>query len=140
HELLQYAAPLIPNFVGVKYTHVDFMDMHQCLQLQNGRFDVLHGHDEILINGLVLGVKGAIGTTFNFIPQVYHRLLEAYYKNDLETARRHQMKSIDIVSIMLRHANAIVGAKAIMKLAGIDCGPCRTPLRDLEATALDSLE
>lgn len=140
HELLQYAGPFIPNFAGVKYTHVDFMDMHQCLQLDGGRFDVLHGHDEILINGLVLGVKGAIGTTFNFIPQVYHRLMEAYHANDLDAARRHQMQSIEIVSIMLRNVNAIVGGKAIMKLTGIDCGPCRTPLRNLEQHEFESLE
>ena len=140
HELLQYAGSSIPNFAGVKYTHVDFMDMHQCLQLEGGRFDVLHGHDEILINGLVLGVTGAIGTTFNFIPQVYHRLMEAYHANDLDAARRHQMQSIEIVSIMLRYVNAIVGGKAIMKLTGIDCGPCRTPLRNLEQHEFESLE
>lgn len=140
HELLQYAGHAIPNLAGVKYTHVDFMDMHQCLQLDGGRFDVLHGHDEILINGLVLGVKGAIGTTFNFIPQVYHRLMEAYHANDLDAARSYQMKSIEIVSIMLRYVNAIVGGKAIMKLTGIDCGPCRTPLRNLDAAAFGLLE
>lgn len=140
HELLQYAAPSIPNLAGVKYTHADFMDMHQCIQLQGGRFDVLHGHDEILINGLVLGVEGAIGTTFNFIPQVYHRIIEAYHANDLDTARKHQLKSIEIVSIMLKHVNAIVGGKAIMKLTGIDCGPCRTPLRNLNPSEFESLK
>src|SRR5690606_23408629 len=105
-----------------------------------GRFDVLHGHDEILINGLVLGVQGAIGTTFNFIPHVYHRIMNAFWNNDLESARKHQMQSIEIVSIMLRYVNAIVGGKAIMKLAGIDCGPCRTPLRNLEKNEFLALE
>lgn len=140
HELLQYAAASIPNLAGVKYTHVDFMDMHQCLQLEGGRFDVLHGHDEILINGLVLGVKGAIGTTFNFMPHVYHRIIAAFHANDLDAARKHQMQSIEIVSIMLRYVNAIVGGKAIMKLAGIDCGPCRTPLRNLAQHEFETLE
>lgn len=140
HELLRYAGSSIPNLAGVKYTHVDFMDMHQCLQLEDGRFDVLHGHDEILINGLVLGVKGAIGTTFNFIPHVYHRIIAAFHANDLDAARRHQMQSIEIVSIMLRYVNAIVGGKAIMKLAGVDCGPCRTPLRNLTQHEFESLE
>lgn len=140
HELLKYASASIPNLAGVKYTYTDFMDMHQCIQLEGGRFDVLHGHDEILINGLVLGVQGAIGTTFNFIPHVYHRIIKAYRDNDHEAARKHQMKSIEIVSIMLRYVNAIVGGKAIMKLAGIDCGPCRTPLRNLDKNEFRSLE
>lgn len=140
HELLKYASASIPNLAGVKYTYTDFMDMHQCIQLEGGRFDVLHGHDEILINGLVLGVQGAIGTTFNFIPHVYHRIMNAFWNNDLKSARNHQMQSIEIVSIMLRYVNAIVGGKAIMKLAGIDCGPCRTPLRNLEKNEFLALE
>lgn len=140
HELLEYASPNIPNLAGVKYTHTDFMDMHLCVNMQNSKFDVLHGHDEILLNGLVLGVQGAIGTTFNFIPQVYDRIVEAYLDGDMALARKHQMESIKIVKTMLKYVNAIVGGKAIMKLAGIDCGPCRNPLRNLTPTEVLSLE
>lgn len=140
HELLEYASPNIPNFAGVKYTHTDFMDMHLCIHMQNGRFDVLHGHDEILINGLVLGVEGAIGTTFNFIPRVYDSIIESYLEGNMAMARKHQMESIKIVKTMLKYVNAIVGGKAIMKLAGIDCGPCRSPLRNLTPTEVLSLE
>lgn len=131
NKLLEIISDKIPNLAGVKFTYTDFMDMHQCIALEQGRFDILHGHDEILINGLVLGVKGAIGTTFNFMPGLYKKIMKAYEDNDLNTARKYQMQSIRIVEVMLRYVNAIVGGKAIMKLTGIDCGPCRTPLRNL---------
>ncbi|RAJ91031.1 N-acetylneuraminate lyase [Larkinella arboricola] len=140
NQLLERGSKRIPNLAGVKFTYTDFMDMHQCLALQGGRFDVLHGHDEILINGLVLGVQGAIGTTFNFIPEVYHKLMEAYQDGDFAAARAYQMQSIDIVTVMLRYVNAVVGGKAILKLAGLDCGPCRTPLRNLTSAEWQQLE
>ncbi len=140
HKLLQKGSAIIPNLAGVKYTHTDFMDMHQCIALEDGRFDVLHGHDEILLSGLVLGIKGGIGTTYNFAPEVYTAIIDAYEQNDLEAARRHQRVSIRLVDIMLKYVNAIVGGKAILKLAGIDCGPCRTPLRNLSLKELQSLE
>ena len=140
HKLLERGSKVIPNLVGVKYTYTDFMDMHQCIALENGRFDVLHGHDEILLNGLVLGVKGGIGTTYNFAPEIYRAIMDAYARHDLEAARRHQRVSIRLVDIMLKYVNAIVGGKAILKFAGIDCGPCRTPLRNLSVGELGSLE
>lgn len=140
NKLLRKAAGMIPNLAGVKFTFTDFMDMHQCIALDNGRFDVLHGHDEILINGLVLGVKGGIGTTFNFAPEVYTAIIDAYAKQDLDSARRHQMVSIRLVEIMLKYVNAIVGGKAMLRLAGIDCGPCRLPLRNLSDEEHRSLE
>lgn len=140
HQLLDLGSQTIPNLTGVKFTYTDFMDMHQCVALQNGRFDVLHGHDEILINGLVLGVKGAIGTTFNFIPEIYIKIMEAYDNMDLEMAREYQMKSISVVAVMLKYVNAIVGGKAILKLSGLDCGPCRTPLRNLTEPEMAALQ
>lgn len=140
HKFLEKGSEVIPNLVGVKYTHNDFMDMHQCLALHEGRFDVLHGHDEVLINGLVLGVKGAIGTTYNFIPGLYIKLMEAYKNNDPILARHYQMKAIRVVEVMLRYVNAVVGGKAIMKLSGVDCGPCRNPLRNLTGRELRDLE
>jgi N-acetylneuraminate lyase len=140
HELLTVAAATVPNLVGVKFTYTDFMDMHLCMSLEGGRYDVLHGHDEILLNGLVLGVTGAIGTTFNFIPGVYQNIIDAFEAGDLAAARKWQMVSINVVRIMLKYVNAIVGGKAIMNLTGIDCGNCRTPLRNLSKTELSNLK
>jgi N-acetylneuraminate lyase len=140
NRLLDLGSASIPNLVGVKYTYTDFMDMHQCIALQDGRFDVLHGHDEILINGLVLGVRGGIGTTFNFAPEIYTSIMTSFRDNNFEEARAHQRVSIRLVEIMLGYVNAIVGGKAILRFAGIDCGPCRVPLRNLSGEELKNLE
>lgn len=140
NQLFKKASGIIPNLAGVKFTHTDYMDMHQCIALENGRFDVLHGHDEILINGLVLGIKGAIGTTFNFMPGVYHAILNAYADQNYALARSLQMQSIQVVEIMLNHVNAIVGGKAIMNMTGLDFGVCRSPLRNLNPEELKRLK
>ena len=139
NQLFKKASAIIPNLAGVKFTYTDYMDMHQCIALENGRFDVLHGHDEILINGLVLGIEGAIGTTFNFIPGVYHEILNAYANQNYDLARSYQFKSIQVVEIMLSHVNAIVGGKAIMNMTGLDFGQCRSPLRNLSTDELKRL-
>ncbi len=62
-DFLEEAEGRIPNLAGIKFTHDDLMDMKLCLEYADQRYDILHGRDEILIAGLSLGVKGAIGST-----------------------------------------------------------------------------
>ena len=47
---------------------------------------------------------------------------------DLETARKLQMRSIEVVKIIIRYGGGVRGGKAIMNLIGIDCGSCRLPI------------
>lgn len=118
----------MPNLVGVKYTYNNLMEMGECLTLCNGAFEVLHGYDEILISGLAFGAIAGVGSTYNYLPQVYQGIFDAMEKNDLLTARKLQQKSIDIVKVIIKYGGGVRGGKAIMKYVGVDCGPCRLPI------------
>ncbi|WP_289856766.1 dihydrodipicolinate synthase family protein [uncultured Duncaniella sp.] len=118
----------IPTLAGVKFTHNNLMEMMQCVNADGGRFDVLNGFDEILIAGLAAGVKGAVGSTYNYIPGIYQAVMDAMEKGDIQEARRMQYKAIKIVDVLIRHGGGVRGGKIFMKLAGFDCGPCRLPI------------
>jgi len=130
-EFLRCGGEQIPSLAGLKFTHTNLADLQECIAVDNGRFDVLSGHDDILLAGLSLGARGAIGCTYNFAAPVYHRIIEAYQQNDMTTAQDEQMKSVKLIQIMLRFGIASSG-KAIMKMLGIDCGPVRAPLESLD--------
>lgn len=55
----------IPNLVGTKFTHNNLMEMGVCIELEQHRFEVLHGYDEILISGLAMGAVAGVGSTYN---------------------------------------------------------------------------
>lgn len=130
----------IPNLVGTKFTHNDLMEMGECLALDNGEFDVLHGFDEILISGLAFGAVSAVGSTYNYLPKVYQDICKAMEIGDLQKARRLQMQSIEIVKIIIKYGGGVRGGKAIMKLIGIDCGPCRLPIPAMSNEEYQKLE
>jgi N-acetylneuraminate lyase len=121
----------VPNFAGVKYTHSDFYDMQKCLAFDGGRFNVLNGFDEMLICGLSLGVKAAVGSTYNFLAPLYHEIWVAFSSGDLTRARQLQQFSVRVVDILVKYRGSTVAGKAIMELLGVDCGPCRLPLKSL---------
>ena len=87
---------VMPNLVGTKFTHNNLMEMGECLTLNNGEFEVLHGYDEILISGLAFGAVAGVGSTYNYLPEVYHGILKAVEEGDFQHARKLQMKSIEI--------------------------------------------
>lgn len=132
-DFLRMAQDHIPNLAGVKFTFENLMDFAECTRLNDGRFDAVFGRDEMLLAGLSLGAKAAIGSTFNFAAPVYLRMLDAFAAGDLPSAQADQAKANEMISIFLRFGGLCAG-KSIMRLIGLDCGPVRLPLRSLSET------
>jgi N-acetylneuraminate lyase len=114
-------------------------EYQQCLEFSKGRRDLLFGVDEMLLSGLAVGAGGAIGSTYNFAAPLYQRLWAAFARGDLEEARTCQARSVELVRVICRYRD-LAALKGIMKLIGLDCGPCRLPLVTLTARELPDLE
>lgn len=139
NEFLAEAGKVIPNLAGIKYTNMDMMDMMKCMELENGRYDILHGHDETLLAGLTFGAKAAIGTTYNFMAPAFNELIEKFKQNEPDEALKIQKNVNQVITIMLSTGSPISGGKAMMKMSGIDCGPCRLPLSSLSGEQQEQL-
>lgn len=138
HDFLGLAGPRIPNLAGIKFTHENLMDYSRCLKVEKCRYNMLFGRDEILLAALAIGATGAVGSTYNYMAPLYHRLISAFNAGDLERARQFQHQAIQIIAIMNQHGGLTAG-KAMMKMIGLDCGPVRAPLQNLSSEALESL-
>jgi len=87
---LKKISAMLPNFAGIKYTQEDFMDFLLCLNFENGKYDLLWGRDECLLSALVLGCRGAVGSTYNYAAPLYLAIIESFNKGDLNKARKLQ--------------------------------------------------
>lgn len=139
-EFLVEGKKAMPNLVGTKFTHNNLMEMGECLTLNNGEFEVLHGYDEILIAGLAFGAVAGVGSTYNYLPSVYQGIMDAMKKGDIQTARQLQQKSIEVVEIIIKYGGGVRGGKAIMNLIGIECGQCRLPITPFSDKEYQSLK
>lgn len=129
-DLLKQVDGQIDNFAGIKYTHEDFMDFLSCLHFQNGKYDLLWGRDENMLSSLVLGARGAVGSTYNYAAPLYNQMIKAYGEGDVERARQLQQQSIDMITLLGKYGGIATG-KAYMKLIGMDCGKFRLPVRNM---------
>jgi N-acetylneuraminate lyase len=127
---LRKITSLIPNFAGIKFTHEDFMDFLSCLKYENGKYDLLWGRDECLLSALVLGCRGAVGSTFNYAAPLYNAIIKGFNEGKLEEARKLQEKSIEMIALLGKYGGIAVG-KSFMKYVGLDCGEFRSPVRNM---------
>lgn len=131
-DLLKEVDEEITNFRGIKYTHEDFMDFLSCLHFKDRKYDMLWGRDENMLSSLVLGSKGAVGSTYNYAAPLYMDLIEAYESGDFERAQGLQQKSIDMIRLLGKYGGIATG-KAYMKLVGLDCGEFRLPIANMDS-------
>ncbi len=129
-DFLDAAAGVIPTLNGIKYTFEDMADLGQCMDLQDGRFNLLFGRDEALLGALAIGAKGAVGSTYSLCAPLYRRMIGSFEAGDLAAAQADQGRSRDMVAIFKRHGG-LPAFKAGMRLIGFDCGPVRLPQRAL---------
>ena len=137
-KVLELAIERIPNLAGMKYTYEDLMEFQLCRQLADGQLDILFGRDEILICGLTLGARGGVGSTYNFMPQVYQTIIKAFLDGNLELANQEQLRAMRVIEAYVKY-QGIPAGKVIMKHMGIDVGLPRLPFKPLTASEEDAL-
>lgn len=129
-EFLRAGKQRIPNLAGIKFTSSNLMALQECLEADDGQFNILFGTDEMLLGALALGVHGAVGSTYNYAAPLYTKLIAAHQAGDNITAQALQMQSVKLVQVLLPYG-VLPAGKALMSLVGVDCGPVRPPVRQL---------
>lgn len=135
------AVEQIPNFAGIKFTENNAVEF-QKLNVSQPDLDIFFGVDEAFIASLSLGAKGWVGSTYNQLAPLYHKIHENFQKGDLAEANRLQSLAIYFVETLAAQGGFNGAGKSFMKLIGLDCGPSRYPhttlsIADLKSTKED---
>jgi N-acetylneuraminate lyase len=125
-EFLLAGEARIPNLAGLKYTDTLLHEFQDCLNLLDGRFDVVWGCDEMLLGALATGASAAIGSTYNIAAPLYSRLISEFMSGDLEAARRCQQHSVTMIRTLCRYPFHSA-MKCVLRRLGDDFGQCRLP-------------
>ncbi|MFO7974591.1 MAG: dihydrodipicolinate synthase family protein [Candidatus Hydrogenedentota bacterium] len=121
-------AQRIPNLVGFKYTHSDMFLLWWILDALGDKISVFNGSDQMLLQGLITGACGGIGSTYNYQTRNIVDVYEAIQAGDLEKARAAQWRANKVVQVLFRFKGGGVAVeRAILRLMGYEVGPPRPP-------------
>ena len=96
-DLLVAVAERIPNFAGIKFSDFFLAEMMACMEVDDERFDILFGSDEMLLGALATGARGAVGSCYGFAAPLWLNIIETYESGDMEKARAWMRKAARLV-------------------------------------------
>jgi len=137
-DFLSQAASRVPTLAGLKVSHPDLRLLLECLQLDEGRWDITWGIDEWLLGALATGVRGAIGSSYNFAAPLSHQIINAFESGDLQASRASQALSARLIALHARYGY-MSAAKTTMSFIGINVGPPRLPHPSLDQAQTSAL-
>ena len=114
----------VPNIVGVK----DGDDV-----------DLYSGNDDQIVPLLSLGGKGVISVLSNVAPRQTHDICARFFAGDVAGSRELQLDAIPLCKALFCEVNPIPVKKA-MNLMGLQAGPLRRPLTEMEEENAVKLE
>ena len=129
----------VENIVGVKEASGNFSHIVELMAQAKGTVDVYSGNDDQIVPLLSLGGKGVISVLSNVAPQETHDLCQKFFDGDLQGSLEIQLKAQNLISALFCEVNPIPVKKAL-NLMGMEFGPMRRPLTEMEPENAARLE
>lgn len=117
------------KIIGVKFTAGDFYLLERMRKTYPDKL-ILAGFDEMLLPAVVMGVDGAIGSTYNVNGKRAKQIFELAKAGKISEALEVQHVTNDLIEGIL--SNGLYQTiKEIMKLQGVDAAYCRKPMKKI---------
>lgn len=129
----------IDNIVAVKEASGNISQVAKIAQLCKDKIDIYSGNDDQVIPILSLGGKGVISVSANILPEEMHNMCEKFFNGDIKGALSLQLDMLSLINSLFIETNPIP-VKTAMNLMGMNVGPLRLPLVDMEPKNLDTMK
>ncbi|MBR4223210.1 MAG: 4-hydroxy-tetrahydrodipicolinate synthase, partial [Oscillospiraceae bacterium] len=100
--------------------------------------DVYSGNDDQIVPIMSLGGKGVISVLSNVAPSQTHAITQACLDNNYPEAAALAAKYLSLANALFCDVNPIP-VKEALNMMGIEAGPCRLPLYEMEDSKKDLL-
>jgi len=147
-EFVQAIEPLSANFAGVKYTgmytHPGMMGAQRVLEYKDGKYEVLCGREEMMLEALAIGIRGHVGSQFNLAGDLFNELIRRFDAEGITRRSQAGLRALQSTALALISAWDVAppggnGNKFFMNEAGVPVGDARlpsVPLADADKTTL----
>lgn len=121
----------VKNIVGIKEASGNLSQVAQLMSMADGCLELYSGNDDQVLPILSLGGYGVISVLSNIAPKETHDMVQKFMDGDVKGAAEIQLKAIPLVNALFREVNPIP-VKAALNLMGMEVGPLRMPLTEME--------
>lgn len=121
----------IPNIVAVKEASDNVSQVTAISRLCGEEMAIYSGCDDLILPIMACGGKGVISVLSNVAPKAAHDIAALYLEGKVEESRKLQLEYFDLCKALFWDVNPIP-VKAAMNMMGLNVGPCRLPLVEMD--------
>lgn len=129
----------VDNIVGIKEASGNISQVAKIMELSKGKIDLYSGNDDQIVPVLSLGGIGVISVLSNIAPKETHDIVDLYLQGKVKESRDLQLRAITLINKLFCEVNPIPVKKA-MNLMGMEVGPLRLPLTEMEEAHAEKLK
>ena len=130
-ETIAHLVKNVDNIVGVKDATGNLSHAAQVMSLCDGNIEMYSGNDDQVLPLLSLGGIGVISVLSNIAPRQTHDMVMEFLEGDRAKAMKIQVDAIPLINALFSEVNPIP-VKAAMNMLGMEAGPLRLPLTEME--------
>jgi len=129
HDVLIRLAREVPNIVGVKDAALDVAASASLMAAAPTGFELYSGSDDLTLPLLSIGATGTVGVATHWAGELVGEMIAAFGKGDVERARNINARLLESYAFETSDlAPNPIPTKAMMRVLGLDVGPCRLPM------------
>ena len=129
----------VENIVGIKEASGNISQVAKLMSLCGDEIELYSGNDDQIVPLLSLGGLGVISVLSNVAPEETHDIVAKYLEGDVKGSMELQLKAIPLIDQLFCEVNPIP-VKAGMNLMGLEVGPLRMPLTEMEDANKENLK
>lgn len=123
-----------PRIIATKEANGNISEIAQTAALCGDELAIYSGNDDQATAIMALGGKGTISVLSNVIPGIAHKIVKKYLDGDYIGSRDLQLEYLDLCNALFIDVNPIP-VKEAMNMMGLNVGPCRLPLIEMDDAA-----
>lgn len=123
-----------PRIIATKEANGNISEIAQTAALCGDELAIYSGNDDQATAIMALGGKGTISVLSNVIPGIAHKIVKKYLDGDYIGSRNLQLEYLDLCNALFIDVNPIP-VKEAMNMMGLNVGPCRLPLIEMDDAA-----
>lgn len=129
----------LKNVVAIKEASGDLSQVAKMAEICGNTIDIYSGNDDQIIPIMSLGGKGVISVLANVIPNETHKMTKMYLEGKCHEASKMQLEYLNLANSLFLETNPIP-VKTALNLMGLEVGPLRLPLYEMDDALKNQLE
>lgn len=129
----------LKNVTAIKEASGNISQIAEMMSLCRGKIDLYSGNDDQIIPLISLGGLGVISVVANLYPKEISSICDLYFNGHQDEALKLQLDMLPVINAMFIEVNPIP-IKTAMNFSGMNVGPLRLPLCEMEEGNLKTLK